>query len=376
MPRVSLPAHTAADWRALLTHPERHWRAGRSAHALAHAWQRAADDAPGGMPPEVRAVLAGHPTLADATALLVIPAHETPLPGAGAGSHTDALVLARGADGLAVIAVEGTAGEPFGPTVGEWRVDASPGKEARLAYLRGVLGLHAVPDGIRYQLVHRTAAALLEADAYAARHAVVLVHAFERAAKPAAAAAPPVARPAAPPAGFADYAAFVRLFGADARVGALATVERADGRLLHFGWAQGTPAPADPPTADETLCDQLGAILGGAVMSDVSALLTYGDPVEVLVRADPHAVHVEVPVVEWRGHAPVLTGERRASFPREAVTRFGGEAPFIEAVLAARAERVARFRTCAECGERNPPEWLHSATLCSRCATARRGVVY
>ena len=387
MTRIAVPARTVAEWRALLADPERQWRAGRSAHALAHAWQRVAD-APAGLPPEVRAVFADDPALANAEALLVIPEHVTPLAGVGAGSPTGALVLARAADGLAVIAVDGKAGEPFGPTVGEWRADASPGRAERLAHLLAVLGLPAVSDDICHQLLHRTAAALVEADAFAARHAVVLVHAFSRAASIPAANKTPAAEPppttdgvASLPAGFDDYAALVALFGAvtrsgTVRPGTLATVERADGRRLHFAWAAGTSAPADPPSPDDTLRDQLGAILGGPVDGDPSALLTYGDPVEVLVRADPHAVHVEVPVIEWRGHAPVLTGERRASFPREAVTRFGGEAPFIEAVLAARAERVARFRTCAECGERNPPEWLHSATLCSRCATERRGVTY
>lgn len=126
--------------------------------------------------------------------------------------------------------------------------------------------------------------------------------------------------------------------------------------------------PHTPRTPDEQLRDQLGAILGGPVESEPAALLTYGDPVEVLVRADARGVHVEVPVVEWRGSAAVLTGERRASFPREAVTRLGGEVPFIEAVLAARAERVARFRTCSECGERRAPEEMHGEALCSACA--------
>lgn len=353
VPRVALPARTAADWRPRLAQPDRHWRAGRSAHALAHAWQAAAAGAPGGLPPEVRAVLVTHPAFANVAALLVIPEHVTPLPGGGAGSHTDALVLARATDGLAVLAVEGKASEPFGPTVGAWRAEASTGKEERLAHVRAILGLDAVPDRICYQLLHRTAAALIEADAFAATHAVVLIHAF----------GPTVDR-----AGFEDYAAFVRLFGAEAIEGGLATVSRAGGPSLHFGWAQGTPAPADPPSPDEQLRDQLGAILGGSVDVEASVLLAYGDPVEVLVRADPHAVHVEVPVVEWRGHTPVLTGERRASFPREGVTRLGGDAPFIEAVYTARAERVSRFRVCAECGERKPPEWMRGTTLCTHCA--------
>ena len=358
--RVSLTARTAADWRPLLAYPDLHWRAGHAAHALAHAWQDAAESAPGGLPAEVRAVLGTAPAFARLEALLVIPAHVTPLPGAGEDAPGDALVLARAVDGLAALAVVGAAADGFGPTIGAWRAESAPGTEPRLAHLLDVLGLDAVPDDVRVQLLHRAAAALIEADAFAATHAVLLVHAFARRA--------PAGAPPPPPVGFDDFAAFVALFGAEARPGVVATVARAGGRWLHFAWAQGTPAPAGPPSPDALLRDQLAAILGGAVESAASTLLTYGDPVEVLVRADAHAVHVEVPVVEWRGPTPVLTGERRASFPREGVTRLGGDAPFIEAVYTARAERVARFRTCAECGERNPPEWMHSATLCIHCA--------
>lgn len=242
MPRVYVPARSADAWRPLLARPERHWVPGRSAHALAHAWQAAADGgAPGGWPPEVRAVLAGDPDLANAEALLVLPEHVTPLPGGRRGSQTDALALARADDGLAVVGVEGKAGEPFGPTVDEWQAGrtpadragegARPGRQQRLAFLMEALGLDALPGAIRYQLLHRTAAALIEADRFAARHAVVLVHAFD----------PP--GPDGRQAGFEDYAAFVALFGGAARSGILASVDGPIGARgvarLHFGWAAG-----------------------------------------------------------------------------------------------------------------------------------------
>lgn len=303
-------------------------------------------------------LLARHPALAGATALLLVPEHV--MARLGDGVQVEPFVLARAADGLVVIADPGEADESSGPTVSEWLVAASPGSEARLAterlaHVLAVVGLDHASAGVRYGLVRRTAAALLAADAFAAAHAVVLVRAA-----------------------FDDYAAFVALFGLEARPNELVAVGRAGGRQLHFGWVAGraegsAPRPAPVRAArspDEQLRDQLGAILGGPVDVEASAVFSYGDPVEVLVRADAHAVHVEVPVVEWRGPTPVLTGERRASFPREGVTRLGGDAPFIEAVYTARAERVARFRMCAECGERTPPERMHGESLCTRCAAA------
>jgi len=326
--RVALPARTADDWRSLLAEPT------------------------------VRATFARTPALANVATLVVVPEHIATLP--GADSPTNVFVLARAADGLAVIALERPGAERFGPTVGAWRADTPDGGGAQLAAVLGALGLDAAPDGIRYELLRHTAAALAAADAFAARHAVVLVHTVDRT-------------------DFEDYAALVTLFGAEARAGELSSVARGAGRMLHLGWAEGAPAPrgrAAASSPDDQLRDQLSAILGGPVDLETSALFAYGDPVEVLVRADPHAVHVEVPVVEWRGHTAVLTGERRASFPREGVTRLGGDAPFIEAVYTARAERVARFRTCAECGERKPPESMRGATLCAACAERDRRGAY
>lgn len=223
MSRVYVPAESPLAWKPLLAQPELHWLPGRSAHSLAHAWQ-GATTATGGFPAEVRAVLARDFALAAAEVLVVIPEHQTPLPGGRAASQTDALVLARTADHLAVIGVEGKVTESFGPTVAEWQRDASAGKQERLAFLLETLGLASVPGDVRYQLLHRTAAALLEARAFHARQAVVLVHSFDPGH-----------------AGFADFRAFVALLGGDARPGGITTVGERDGITLAFAWATGMP---------------------------------------------------------------------------------------------------------------------------------------
>lgn len=223
MSPVYLAVSSPDAWKPLLAQPELHWKAGRSAHALAHAWQHAVDG--GGLPPEVAAVLAQDPGLDGIEPLLVIPEHETPLPGGREGSHTDALVLARTRDALAVIGVEGKVTEPFGETVESWKKNASQGKQDRLAYLLDVLGLTSVPNSIRYQLLHRAAAALIEARRFHARHAIMLVHSFDPAQT-----------------GFADFQAFASLLGGEARAGGLTIVGERDGITLALGWATGTPA--------------------------------------------------------------------------------------------------------------------------------------
>ena len=67
--------------------------------------------------------------------------------------------------------------EPFGPLVAEW--NTTPGRDTRLTHLCGVLGLRKGETGdLRYQLFHRTASAIFEAERYCARHAMMLVHSF------------------------------------------------------------------------------------------------------------------------------------------------------------------------------------------------------
>ena len=97
----------------------------------------------------------------------------------GRPSQTDLLALIGDGEGFAVLGIEGKVDEPFGPLVSEWLVDASANKRARLSVLQETMGLadHDVSN-LRYQLLHRTAAAVYEAHRYKIRRAVMLVHSF------------------------------------------------------------------------------------------------------------------------------------------------------------------------------------------------------
>lgn len=194
--------------------------------ALADAWENADP-----WPPAIAAALNDDPELRDLELMLALHEHEVPLPGGVRASQTDLFVLARANSGLVTIAVEGKAAEPFGDqTVSEWRAKGTPGRRKRLAYLLYVLQLaddeRLAP--IRYQLVHRTASALIEARRFGARHAVMLVHSFSPS-----------------DAWLDDFKAFARLYAIDADAGTVARAGQLDSVTLHLAWVRDKPRLLD-----------------------------------------------------------------------------------------------------------------------------------
>jgi hypothetical protein len=225
MTRIVIPATSTADWQRLLADPEKHWKSGHSAKALAECWQNAED-----FPASVRTVLdsSPFPRFHALTMLLGLPEHQVPLPGGSRPSQTDLFVLAKTTTGdLVSIAVEGKVAEPFGPRVSEW-LDAdatgpSSGKLERLAYLCPVLRISEdEAQQIRYQLIHRTVSALVEADRFNASLALMLVHSF-----------------GSEDVGFEDFGAFAQLLGTAAEPNTVSHVGERAGVDLYLGWARG-----------------------------------------------------------------------------------------------------------------------------------------
>jgi hypothetical protein len=182
------------DWQTFLADPVKQWRTGYSARTLAHCWE-----ASDGFPPEVSKVLTQttEPLLANLEPLLAVPEFKVRLPGGSRASQNDVFVLARSCAGPVCIMVEGKVNEPFGPTLDDWRTDASSGKDKRLDFLLQTLGISAPVGGnIRYQLFHRAASAIITAEQYHAVAAIVLIHSFSDEHT-----------------GWSDYKGFVGLFG-------------------------------------------------------------------------------------------------------------------------------------------------------------------
>ena len=215
MSQIYIPTSSAEQWAEFLAEPVKYWRQGYSARTLAYSWQEAS-----GFPAEVGSVLAS--AFPSAELLLALPEHKVPLPGGSRSSQNDIWVLARSENQLISIAVEGKVSEPFGPTVQEWLTESSPGKVKRLAYLLSLLGLCSVSDTTRYQLLHRTASAIIEARRFNAAHAVMLVHSFSQSSE-----------------WFPDYAAFVSLMGGSAAEDKMISVGSRAGVSLHLAWVRG-----------------------------------------------------------------------------------------------------------------------------------------
>jgi len=231
------PSNGPEGWRALLADPEKHWRTGYSSKALAYCWEEAR-----GFPKSVSETFQrfGSP-LRQTQFLLGIPEHKVPMPPVGGRpSQNDLFVLARtdgriaaagdggppgGSNpGLVAIMVEGKVSEPFDRLVSEWKqIEASPGKGERLQFLCRLLDVNkAAVDGIRYQLLHRTASALIEAQRFCAMQTLMLVHSFSQSYEH-----------------FDDYAAFVQLFCGAAQQDAVVHVGRRGGVELYLGWVRG-----------------------------------------------------------------------------------------------------------------------------------------
>ena len=213
--RILLPSTGPDDWRRFLADPDRHWAKGYSARTLAHAWEAA-----GCWPPEIGAILDA--AFGNTDLLLAIPERKTPLPGGRRESQSDVFALGRHAAGLVAVTVEGKVDEPFGPTLGEWLRDASPGKLERLAFLRKLLGIADCPPDLPYQLLHRTGAALVEAARFHAADAAMLVHSFSPGRR-----------------WFDAWSGFVSLMGGIPGAGGPIAVAVPGGRRLVLGWACG-----------------------------------------------------------------------------------------------------------------------------------------
>ncbi len=221
MKRIFVPTVSGSDWQRLLGKPELHWKAGRSAMSAAACWE---ENEPH-LPPEISGVLeaSDDESLASLELLVAIPEWEVDLPGGDRPSQTDVLAITRNELGLVILGVEAKVDEPFGPTLGERKANASGGQLERIAYLESELGCtSALADNIRYQLLHRTVSALLTARAFHAVTAVMLVHSFS-----------PDSR------WREDFEAFSAALGASRLTDDLYEIELGQSPCLIIGWCKG-----------------------------------------------------------------------------------------------------------------------------------------
>lgn len=219
-----VPTSDVRQWRKLLADSDKQWRREYSAFELAHAWSNL-----DGFPTKLQQIFleSNFTALQDLEILLKIPEYQVSLDTKRAPSQNDLFVLARNKSDLIAIMVEGKVDEPFGPTVNQWLEDASSGKKQRLDFLTHCLNL---PKDIQlyeihYQLLHRAASAILEAQRFHAKHALMLVHSFSP-----------------KDSSFENYIRFVKLFNQTAAKDSITNSVHINGIQLHFGWLSDTHA--------------------------------------------------------------------------------------------------------------------------------------
>ncbi|MGV8989198.1 MAG: DUF6946 family protein [Cypionkella sp.] len=215
MSKIFVPTQGPEDWRRLLAGPEKHWRRGYSAMAAALSWEAAK-----GLPAEIRAILG-----LDAELLLAIPEHKVALPGGQRESQCDVFALVKSAKQTCAVAIEAKVNETFGPTIGEWMLEASSGKITRLTAVCEMLGApYPPPPNLRYQLFHRTAAAVVEANRFMTDAAAMVVHSFSQEHR-----------------WFDDFGSFSKYIGLNPSIGEAMTKMLPNGKPLTLGWATGDP---------------------------------------------------------------------------------------------------------------------------------------
>lgn len=223
MSKILMPSPGPGAWKQFLADPEKQWRKGYSARTLAHCWEAAE-----GLPAEVSQLFASGPALGgeEPELLLAIPEHKVGLPGGSRESQNDVFALVRAGNRTISVAVEGKVDEPFGPTVGDWFASPSDGKRQRMAFLCETLGLaEPIPNDIQYQLLHRTASAVIEAQRFKTDAAAMVVHSFSPTRM-----------------WFDAFAKFVGLHGRCIEVGELVEIALPSRMPLFLGWACGDPS--------------------------------------------------------------------------------------------------------------------------------------
>ena len=207
---------TLNDWRNLVVNPNKQWKKGKSACELATLWWKA-----DGFPKKVKIILenSGIKPFQELVFLIAFPEYKVQIvPQGRQGSQNDLFVLAKGLEGLIVIMVEGKESEDFGELINNLKKP----NQKRIDFLLETLNLkqeHVFQAKIRYQLLHRTASALIEAERFNSKTALMLVDSFSPTYKH-----------------FEDYAKFLKLFKIEAGKDSVSGPVRVNGIDLYFAW--------------------------------------------------------------------------------------------------------------------------------------------
>lgn len=222
MNKIYIPSDSPDRWKDLLAQPERQWKVGYSARTLAYCWQEA-----DGFPVNIITTFQKSKIdlFKNVELLFAFPEYKVPLPGGKRESQNDIYVIAKSNNNLISIMIEGKVNEPFDKPVSNWISNSggNSGKQKRLNFLLNKLNLNYTQvQQIRYQLLHRTVSAIIEAQRIGAKNALMLVHSFSTEKE-----------------WFNDFAQFVKLFDLSAEKDSIVGPYQTDGINIYFGWTKG-----------------------------------------------------------------------------------------------------------------------------------------
>jgi len=198
--------------------------------------------------------------------LAATPEHETPLAGKGRASVSDVLVFVNMRGARCTVTVEGKkTTDDFDDTVEAWFKEAKTegardNRTKRLGGIYSELGLtNPAADKIRYQLLHRAAAAVIEAKRFDTDCAAMVVQSFSPQHQ-----------------GFEDFAEFLKLFGIDSAKRDTLYETDMPGMPLYFGWASsaGTVATAPVPVKTESQPAQVAEVAAPSTDSAATPIKT------------------------------------------------------------------------------------------------------
>lgn len=228
MSRLVIETRGVCDWRSRLADPEKQWKRGYSAFEVAIAWEKAAaegTDIPKGI---LNLLEQQRPELENPKLIVGIVEHKVGLVGGKRPSQTDVWALVKVGEDMLSLAVEAKAGESFADQVSGWlkKVEKGSDKPKRLDSLRKILGIadKDVSD-LRYQLLHRTASALIEAERVGAKYAAMIVQSFRN-----------EKRRADPKEQLGDFRTFGETLGVSVDENRLVLVPNRASTQLYLGW--------------------------------------------------------------------------------------------------------------------------------------------
>lgn len=186
MSKLCIETRGICNWRERLAEPNGQWKRGYSAFEAAVSWEGASRRSDG--LPERIAELFRQSDFGEAELLFAIAEHTVPLRGIGKQSQCDVWALLNTSSDKVSLSIEAKVNEPFGTgneTLDHW---LNGGKSQGSKENRSTRWEHVYenlpPNGhdcykeVPYQLLHRCAAAVIEAKRFRVPYAALVVQAF------------------------------------------------------------------------------------------------------------------------------------------------------------------------------------------------------